>query len=73
MAHATTSTAHAPVFNPVTLITDQWARFQNWMRVKHTLEELSALSDRELNDLGLGRGDLYRVALDSVYGTGARS
>jgi len=30
--------------------------------IKTTIRELSALSDRELNDMGLARGDIYSVA-----------
>jgi len=30
--------------------------------IKHTFCQLSALSDRELNDMGLTRGDIYSVA-----------
>jgi uncharacterized protein YjiS (DUF1127 family) len=30
--------------------------------IKRTIKELSALSDRELNDMGLTRGDIYSVA-----------
>jgi uncharacterized protein YjiS (DUF1127 family) len=33
-----------------------------------TLGELQALSDRELDDAGLGRGDLARIAREAVYG-----
>lgn len=32
-----------------------------------TLRELSALSDRELSDLGLSRTDLRRVAYEAAY------
>jgi len=30
--------------------------------IKETINQLSALSDRELNDMGLTRGDIYSVA-----------
>lgn len=36
--------------------------FQNWRRYRRTLHELQGLNDRELADLGIGRGDLRRVA-----------
>ena len=70
MAHVATATTQA-VFNPVTLVTDLMERFAKWRKVSHTFEELSALSDRELDDLGFGRGDLFRVAMESVYGPDA--
>jgi uncharacterized protein YjiS (DUF1127 family) len=31
-------------------------------RVKATIKELSRLSDRELNDIGLARGDIWAIA-----------
>jgi uncharacterized protein YjiS (DUF1127 family) len=31
-------------------------------QIKKTIRELSALSNRELNDMGLTRGDIYSVA-----------
>lgn len=31
-------------------------------RVRETIKELSRLSDRELNDIGLARGDIWAVA-----------
>ena len=31
-------------------------------QVKSTMKQLSALSDRELNDIGISRGDIYNVA-----------
>lgn len=35
---------------------------------KQTVNELSALSNRELTDLGLSRSMISRVALESTYG-----
>lgn len=35
---------------------------------RKTRNELSALSNRELDDLGLSRFDIDRVAYESVYG-----
>jgi len=31
-------------------------------QINRTIKELSALTDRELNDMGLTRGDIYTVA-----------
>ena len=31
-------------------------------KVRSTIKELSRLTDRELNDIGLGRGDIWAVA-----------
>lgn len=42
-------------------------RFQNYRMYRNTLNELSALSDRELADLGLHRSILNRVAFQAAY------
>ena len=34
--------------------------------VRSTMKELSKLSDRELNDIGIARGDIYSVARGDV-------
>lgn len=34
--------------------------------VKATEKELRALSDRELNDIGIARGDIYSIARDDI-------
>ena len=35
---------------------------REWRRVRATREALSRLSDRELNDLGIGRGEIENIA-----------
>ena len=49
-----------------------WARLgkrlANHQRYRQTLDELGALSDRELADLGLTRLQVREVAWESVYG-----
>jgi uncharacterized protein YjiS (DUF1127 family) len=36
--------------------------------INRTYNELAALSDRDLNDLGIGRSDISRIARESVLG-----
>lgn len=40
--------------------------YRNWRRYRQTVNELSRLSNRELNDLGIARGDIQFVARSSV-------
>ncbi|WP_417623169.1 DUF1127 domain-containing protein [Parasphingorhabdus sp.] len=40
--------------------------YRNWRRYRQTVNELSRLSNRELNDLGISRGDIPFVARKSV-------
>jgi len=35
-------------------------------RVNSTIKELSKLSDRELNDIGISRGDIWAIANEST-------
>ena len=57
-----TSAASSLVSRAVTSITDMLVRFDQYRQYTRTLNELSALGDRELLDLGLNRGMLDRVA-----------
>ena len=41
---------------------DIFGKFKDWRAYRRTVNELSALSNRELTDLGLTRADIYRVA-----------
>ena len=40
-----------------------WNRgYQQRKAIRRTIKELNQLTDAELNDIGLGRGDIYSVA-----------
>lgn len=36
--------------------------FAQWRSYRNTVAELNSLSQRELDDLGIGRGDIKRIA-----------
>ena len=40
---------------------------------KQSIKELSALSNRELNDIGLCRGDIWNVVNDNFYAESIRT
>jgi uncharacterized protein YjiS (DUF1127 family) len=40
--------------------------YRNWRRYRDTVNELSRLSNRELNDLGITRGDIQIVAAKAI-------
>ena len=42
------------------------SRYTNWKRYTRTLQELEALSSRELADLGISRSDIPRLAREAV-------
>ena len=39
-----------------------WKYLRTWRLHRETIKELNRLSDRELNDMGLSRGNIYSVA-----------
>ena len=41
-------------------------RYHSWQKYRQTYDELSRLSNRELNDLGIGRGDIDYIARKSM-------
>ncbi|KNG95137.1 DUF1127 domain-containing protein [Pseudaestuariivita atlantica] len=71
MAYVTTNfpTAHVAgesrIAGMVADIRDAWTRRRVYRK---TLNELQALSARELNDLGLNRSMLHQVAYEAAYG-----
>ena len=38
------------------------AKYHHHRQVQITISELSRLNDRELNDMGISRGDIYSIA-----------
>jgi uncharacterized protein YjiS (DUF1127 family) len=40
-------------------------RFRRWRRYRDTVRELQGLSTHELNDLGIHRGDISRLAREA--------
>ncbi|MBX5153897.1 DUF1127 domain-containing protein [Rhizobium lentis] len=40
--------------------------FNNWRKYRQTVAELGRMSTRELNDLGIGRGDIRNIARAAV-------
>ena len=45
-----------------TLLKNFLQKIRNYGKYRQSLNELSKLTDRELNDIGIGRGDIHRVA-----------
>ena len=54
------------------IINKQMAKLHRWQRVNNTVRELSRLTNRELNDLGIARCDIHNVARQSVRKEGVR-
>ena len=42
--------------------------YNRWRRYRRAVNELSGLSNRELDDLGIARGDIRRVAREGRRG-----
>lgn len=40
--------------------------FSTWRKYRQTVSELGRMSDRELNDLGIGRSEILSVARKAV-------
>ena len=49
------------------IINKNMRKFHRWQRIKNTVRELSRLTSRELDDLGIARCDIYNVARQSVH------
>jgi uncharacterized protein YjiS (DUF1127 family) len=63
------NTTSAPHFAPLARIaaaaTALATRYKNYRLYRETFEGLSALSNRDLADLGIGRSDIRRVAMEA--------
>lgn len=61
------SSQRSVVANPLAFVEVLMNRFSRYMMYRRTLNELGALSDRELADLGLNRSGLRRMAYQAAY------
>ena len=43
-----------------------FGRYRDWRRYRSTVRQLERLSTRELDDIGISRGDIYRVSRQSI-------
>lgn len=41
-------------------------KYRNWKKYRQTFAELSRLSERELDDVGIGRGDIHFISRGSA-------
>lgn len=48
-----------------TLLNSVISRFKAYSRYRHVRAELSRLTDKDLSDIGIGRGDIERIAKES--------
>ena len=51
-----------PINGFLNLVKDFRQAMDDHARIKATIKELRKLSDRELNDIGINRGDIYSIA-----------
>ncbi len=65
MAHALTTSHHAPLLTRG--LHNVKERFSRYRLYRKTLNELSQLSIRELDDLGLSRASIRQVAYMAAY------
>lgn len=76
MAHTTythTTPAARPIRDRLAERFTGWrADFTRWREYRRTIDELQSLSDRDLADLGVHRGDIRRIAYESSHGTHTR-
>lgn len=52
----------AAISGLVDIVKQLKASYKLSVEIRQTIKELSQLSDKELNDIGISRGDIYSVA-----------
>ena len=64
MAMVDTTTAYTPrlAYQAVSFVYNGITSIQLWNESRKTVSVLEKLTDRELNDIGLNRGDIYNFA-----------
>lgn len=68
MAHTIANRVGSIDASPASFVQRLMGRFADYRTYRRTVDELAALSDRELSDLGLSRQDIRSIAHESVYG-----
>ena len=59
---------HRTMESAMLTVTTITKRLRNWARYRNTVRELSQLTDRDLADLGIARGDIRFVAKKHARG-----
>jgi uncharacterized protein YjiS (DUF1127 family) len=59
---------HRTMESAMLTVTTFTKRLRNWARYRNTVRELSQLTDRDLADLGIARGDIRFVAKKHARG-----
>ena len=67
MAYTTTNTTLAATTGVSGVLSKIAARYKAYRLYRDTFDGLSALTNRELADLGLSRAELHQVAADAAY------
>lgn len=68
MAFASTQTTQTTPLSGITALPRRIAaRYRAYRLYRETFDGLNALGNRELNDLGLSRSDLRRIATEAAY------
>jgi len=57
------------IFSLISRISALIARFKDYRDYRRTVSELSVLTARELNDLGIDRSMITSISIHAVYGT----
>ncbi|WGH77960.1 DUF1127 domain-containing protein [Jannaschia ovalis] len=65
---AIASTLKDRVAARIALARTQWQQYRTF---RTTIAELSRLSNRDLADLGIARGDIHWLAMEAAYGKSA--
>lgn len=69
MAMVDTTTAYTPrlAYQVVSFVYTVISNIQLWNETRKTVRVLEKLTERELNDIGLNRGDIYTFARNGSF------
>lgn len=72
MTHLTQSLSYVSeyVYRFTNFVEEFIEEYKKARKVSETINELSALSDAELRDIGISRGEIYDIARTTYFGEG---